>query len=262
MPRPLFIALAAMLTIVLAGPIAGIAQEATPAADSATTGLVRTDVRHLLPYGLDGLNPELSVVSEDSGVCAHESLSIPGRPDAWDCIGGDSSAIYDPCFADPFMIPDELGDLVCVDSPFSTEIVRFTLTEPLSREKDVDDPMAAAMPGPAGPGPAAGSGPPVRPGPGVDMPGPPAGPMPAAVPEEADPEHWDLPWALELANGERCTLLTGATAAFAGDRLNYGCENGGYVLGEVNQERPVWVVSYLADGAFATTLVEVVAAWA
>ncbi|MBA2519395.1 MAG: hypothetical protein H0V24_07000 [Chloroflexia bacterium] len=238
MPRLLLIALAAMLAIVLIGPIAGIAQDATPAADSATASLARTDVRHFLPYGLDGLNPELTVVSEDSGVCAHESLSIPGRPDAWDCIGGESSAIYDPCFADPFMIPDETGNLVCVDSPFSTEIVRFTLTEPLSIEKDVDDPMAAAMPGPAG-----------------------ADPMATNVPE-ADPEHWELPWALELANGERCTLLTGATAAFAGDRLNYGCENGGYVLGEVNQERPVWIVSYLADGAFATTLVEVVAAWA
>lgn len=243
MPRLLFVALAAMLAIVLAGPIAGIAQDATPAADSATPGLARTDVRHFLPYGLDGLNPELTVVSEDSGVCAYESLSVPGRPDAWDCIGGESSAIYDPCFTDPFMIPDETGDLACADSPFSTEIVRFTLTEPLAREKEAADPMAAAMPDPAGADPMSAT-------------------VPAATVPEADPEHWELPWALELANGERCTLLTGATAALAGDRLNYGCENGGYVLGGVNQERPVWVVSYLADGAIATTLVEVAVAWA
>lgn len=233
MPR-LFVLLAALLALVLAGPIAGAAQEATPAAAS----LARTDIRHFLPYGLDGLNPELTVGSEDSGVCGNESLSVPGRPDAWDCIGSASSAIYDPCFTDPFMLPDETGDLVCADSPFSTEIVRFTITEPLSYEKETDDPAAAAMPGMNGDGP------------------------PAAAVDEADLEHGELPWALELANGERCTLLTGATAALAGDRLNYGCENGGYVLGDVNQDQPVWVVSYLAAGAIATTLVEVAVAWA
>jgi len=70
-----------------------------------------------------------------------------------------------------------------------------------------------------------------------------------------------LPWALELANGERCTLLTGATAPIAGLRLNYGCDGGASVLGDIDRSQPLWVVNYLADGGYATTLVPVSAAW-
>jgi hypothetical protein len=70
-----------------------------------------------------------------------------------------------------------------------------------------------------------------------------------------------LPWALELANGERCGLIRGATTGFAGMRLNYGCEGGGSVIGDVDRSSPVWAVSYLADGGWATDLVEVAVAW-
>ncbi|HET7092399.1 MAG TPA: hypothetical protein VFI22_02950 [Thermomicrobiales bacterium] len=70
-----------------------------------------------------------------------------------------------------------------------------------------------------------------------------------------------LPWALELANGKRCGLMRGATTAFAGMRFNYGCVGGGMVIGDVDRSSPVWVVSYLADGALATDLIEVAVAW-
>jgi len=50
------------------------------------------------------------------------------------------------------------------------------------------------------------------------------------------------PWALELADGSRCTFLTGATMAVAGMRWNYGCPNGAEVIGEVNRGDPVWRV--------------------
>ena len=69
-----------------------------------------------------------------------------------------------------------------------------------------------------------------------------------------------LPWALELANGERCTLLGGATAGIAGMRINYGCA-GGSVVGDIDRSLPVWAVSYLANDAVATDLVEVATAW-
>ena len=83
---------------------------------------------------------------------------------------------------------------------------------------------------------------------------------PADVAETAiDP--LDIPWAVELANGERCTLLTGATAAFAGQRLNYGCESGGYVIGELQRDGLVWMASFLAKDAFASDLVPVAVAW-
>jgi hypothetical protein len=83
-------------------------------------------------------------------------------------------------------------------------------------------------------------------------------PLPQAQPS---PEPTPLPWALELANGKRCVLLRGATTAFAGMRLNYGCVGGGSVIGDVDRSSPVWVVSYLDDGALATNLVAVAVAW-
>lgn len=39
-------------------------------------------------------------------------------------------------------------------------------------------------------------------------------------------------WVLELADGTRCGFLTGATAGFEGKRLNYGCTDGSYLLGD------------------------------
>ena len=49
-----------------------------------------------------------------------------------------------------------------------------------------------------------------------------------------------LPWALELTNGRRCTLFTGATAPIAGMRINYGCPGGFIVVGEIDRSQPVW----------------------
>ena len=74
-------------------------------------------------------------------------------------------------------------------------------------------------------------------------------------------EQWDLPWALELANGEQCTLLGGTLSVQAGQTVHYGCADGGMVLGEVDHRQPVWTVSYLAEGEVASTLVPVTVAW-
>ncbi len=52
------------------------------------------------------------------------------------------------------------------------------------------------------------------------------------------------PWALELANGQRCVALTGATAPVAGLRMNYGCPDGGVVAGPIDRTLPVWRVFY------------------
>jgi hypothetical protein len=74
-------------------------------------------------------------------------------------------------------------------------------------------------------------------------------------------DPWDLPWAVELANGDRCTLLGGTLTVVAGQTAHYGCEDGGVVFGEVNHVRPLWTVNYLAEGDVASRLVDVVAAW-
>ena len=46
-------------------------------------------------------------------------------------------------------------------------------------------------------------------------------------------DPWDLPWALELANGDQCTLLGGTLSVMAGQTVHYGCADGGTILGEV-----------------------------
>jgi hypothetical protein len=225
----LLVALSALLALALVGPVMVAAQDATPEAGPSATEVARTEVRHLLPFGPDGLNPGLTVAATVEGVCGFSSIVALDRPDAWDCMSADNE-IFDPCF-EPFMMdPDELGQLACVEAPFSTEVTLLTLTEPLVREKEALDPGAD---------PSTGMG--------------------QAADDAIDP--WDLPWALELANGDRCTLLHGTLTVMAGQTAHYGCEDGGAVFGEVDHSQPVWTVNYVAQGDTASNLVEVVTAW-
>ena len=130
---------------------------------------VRTNVRYFFPFTGDGLNPALTVRAEERGSCGHESLASPGRPDAWNCVGETSNAIYDPCFESPFSTPDEPGQLACVDAPFDSEVVLFTPTGPLPRFKEAAaaplPPPVAAMPAPGAPAPPIATG--DKPPPGV-----------------------------------------------------------------------------------------------
>jgi len=211
------------------GPVMVSAQDATPTADPSATDVARTDVRYLLPFGPDGLNPGLTVSATVEGVCGFSSIVALDRPDAWDCISTDNE-IFDPCF-EPFMQdPEELGQLACVEAPFATEVTLLSLTEPLVREKEAADPGAD---------------------PSLD------------IGQSADDTlaPWDLPWALELANGDRCTLLHGTLSVMAGQIVHYGCVEGGMVLGQTDRGQPLWTVSYLADGEVASRLVAVTVAW-
>jgi hypothetical protein len=204
----------------LGGQPIAIAQEATPGAEPTA----RTDIRYVLPFTPDGLNPGLTATTAE-GVCGFSSIAALDRPDAWDCIGADDQ-IYDPCFENPFIAPDEPGEVACLESPFTTDVVVLTLTDPLIREKEAPDTGTS---------------------------------MAQAAGTSIDP--WDLPWALELANGDRCTLLHGTLSVLAGQTVHYGCTDGGMVLGETDRRQPVWTVSYLADGEVASSLVDVVTAW-
>ena len=197
------------------------AQDATPATGSPA----RTDIRYVLPFGPDGLNPGLTATTTEEGVCGFPSSAALDRPDAWDCIGAENQ-IYDPCFENPFIAPDEPSEVACLASPFSTDVVVLTLTDPLVREKEAPD----AVPS-----------------------------LAQAAGVSIDP--WDLPWALELANGDQCTLLGGTLTVMAGQTAHYGCRDGGSILGEVQHQEAVWTVNYLAAGDPASTLVEVSTAW-
>jgi len=228
--RRLLVALCALLTLALAGP-AVVAQEATPEAGTVAITVTRTDVRYLLPFTPDGLNPEFTAAATVEGTCGFPSIAVLGRPDAWDCMSADYE-IFDPCFEQPMQAPDELGQLACVSSPFTSEVTLLNLTEPLTREKEAAD------------------------DPGVD---PSSGMNQDAAGDTI--EAWDLPWALELANGDQCSLLHGTLTVMAGQVVYYGCVESGMVLGETNRGQPVWTVSYLAEGEVASTLVDVMVAW-
>jgi hypothetical protein len=225
----LLVALSALLALALVGPVLVSAQDATPTASPSAADVARTDVRYLLPFGPDGLNPGLTVSATVEGVCGFSSIVALDRPDAWDCISTDNE-VFDPCF-EPFMQdPEELGQLACVEAPFATEVTLLTLTEPLVREKEAADPGAD---------------------PSLDM------------EQSADDTlaPWELPWALELANGDRCTLLHGTLSVMAGQIVHYGCVEGGMVLGQTDRSQPLWAVNYLAAGDVASRLVAVTAAW-
>jgi hypothetical protein len=205
----------------LGGQSVARAQDATPAAGS----VARTDLRYLVPYTPDGLHPDLTATTTEEGVCGFPSSAALDRPDAWDCLGAEEQ-IYDPCFENPFLPPDEPGQVACFASPFSSEVVVLTLTDPLEREKEaLDD----------GPSLAEAAGVSIEPG--------------------------DLPWALELANGDQCTLLGGTLTVLAGQTVNYGCADGGMILGEVQHQQAIWTVTYLAKGEVASSLVPVMVAW-
>ena len=227
--RGLFVLLGMSLALTLVASPLVVAQDATPTIEPApvevATGLARTDQRYFLPFTRDGLNSGLSVTGNERGVCGFTSSAALARPDAWDCIG-DTNQIHDPCFENPFAERDDPGELACITSPFATEVVLFTLSDPLVRDKEADA--------------VDGNGPDTA----MDL-----------------TDSWVLPWALELSNGERCTLLPGTVDVIAGLPVHYGCSIGGLILGEPDREQPVWTVSYLANGDVATTVVDVAVAW-
>jgi eukaryotic-like serine/threonine-protein kinase len=69
------------------------------------------------------------------------------------------------------------------------------------------------------------------------------------------------PWSLLLGNGASCGLLPGTTFGFAGMRINYGCTDGGYLIGDIDRSQPQWRVFYLARKATAAMLVGVITAY-
>jgi hypothetical protein len=85
-----------------------------------------------------------------------------------------------------------------------------------------------------------------------------------AVPSEPHKEtsrETTLPWAMELGNGQRCSLFTGATAPVAGMRINYGCSGGFQVVGDIDRSRPLWHVFFQTENASALEQVDIAVAW-
>ena len=70
-----------------------------------------------------------------------------------------------------------------------------------------------------------------------------------------------LPWAIELTNGQRCTLFTGAMPPVAGMRINYGCPGGFQVVGDIDRSQPLWRVFFQGEKSIALEQIDVAVAW-
>lgn len=68
------------------------------------------------------------------------------------------------------------------------------------------------------------------------------------------------PIIIVLANGARCSFMGGGTSVLAGQRQNYGCDNGGYLYGSPNKTGAVWTISYSTpnSGASVSTPISMV----
>src|SRR5829696_221843 len=117
-----------MMVVVLLGVTAPGGQPTVRAQDatSASGATARTDVRYLLPFGPDGLNPGLTVSATVEGVCGFSSIVALDRPDAWDCISTHKENFH-PCFEPPMPMPEELGQLAFLQAPLTTEVTLLTL---------------------------------------------------------------------------------------------------------------------------------------
>jgi hypothetical protein len=70
------------------------------------------------------------------------------------------------------------------------------------------------------------------------------------------------PWTIKLAGGRICTFLTGATFAYHGQRVNYGCTKTAFLAGSPKRSGPTWTI-VLGTGPKSKprTVAILVAAW-
>lgn len=196
------------------------------------SGPARTEIRLFASGAGSGLPTGISIAGTVAGSCNYES-NVDSVPEARRCIG--KNYIYDPCFG--------YGtELTCVSSPWSTTGTRFHVrryTFFLKSNKIVEwDPAGTK-------------------------------PMPVQPRLKDDVTKTEPPWAVELANGQRCIVVSGATFVVAGQRGNYECSksdgfNGGrgaWLIGVPDRAAQPWLAYYLAPNTSQTIQVAVRVAW-
>lgn len=83
------------------------------------------------------------------------------------------------------------------------------------------------------------------------------------------PRDLDLtnqPWAIELANGARCTAFTGTRAFVAGMIITHGCDDGGSIASPgpqltLDKTLPRWRAFYLPRDGFVIEQVDALVIW-
>ncbi len=121
--------------------------------------------------------------------------------------------------------------VACATSPWSSEVVLLELQTPLRTVEECRTPPLCRLP--------------------VDLTSP--------------------PWALELANGARCTQFGGTLPIVEAMRFLYGCgradgspaglAGGPTATDEVDRSQPLWRVFFLGEGSYVIEQVAVPVAW-
>jgi hypothetical protein len=197
-------------------------------ADTAAAQEPPTQTKFFVPWLFNGtLNPAITVRSREP------FTGNPNLPS--DCQSGAITTerpdawrcgTADPCFAPPFSL--SVTVVACSSAPWTNEVVLLELSRPLPTPAACREMQPSACPGP------------------VSLSG--------------------QPWAVELANGVRCTHMTGTISTQAGLGLVYGCEGGGSI-GVVNRDEPFdtslpqWRAFYLAENAVTIEQLGVLVVW-
>lgn len=82
-----------------------------------------------------------------------------------------------------------------------------------------------------------------------------AHPLPVSTPSK-DTQAW----MLRLADGPVCGFLTGTSGIINGERINYGCTDGAYVVGSP-RIGSVWMAKELKNGQSQPVMTAVIDAW-
>lgn len=83
----------------------------------------------------------------------------------------------------------------------------------------------------------------------------------SVVPSEPTPTPSGAPWAIELANGQRCTVSTGANSTRNGVVLNYYCRTGFAALSSSQYHVTSATASYEASATAPFRSVAVTVRW-
>jgi len=185
-----------------------------------------TEVKIFVPWQPNGMLNPSIVVRSREPLMGNPNL-------ASDCQSG-SIADQRPdawrCVtADPCFAP-LFGDrmtVACSNAPWSNEVVLLQLSRPLPTPQECSA-MMGACPRP------------------LDLNSP--------------------PWAIELANGARCTASTGTISSVAGIGLVYGCDDGGQIgvadrNGPFDKSLPQWRALYLPKDGTVMSQVGVLTVW-
>lgn len=85
-------------------------------------------------------------------------------------------------------------------------------------------------------------------------------PLPDGRPAASDPTT-PQPWGYELADGNRCVIVTESMPLLANQRVNATCTDGRTTIGDVDRSQPAWSVLIVRGPTSQPVRIQIVRAW-